>query len=91
MAAQRKSSIRKIDFRRRTVVILKSIEDGTIDPYEGYRSLYTLWCANNAALQELRPLFRMPGIEPDGTFSATEEFRSQVRELAREILPLLIE
>jgi len=46
-----------------------------------------LWCGNNAAVQELRPLFRIPGIEPDGQLSANEEFRTTVQKVATEILP----
>jgi hypothetical protein len=38
---------------------------------------------NNAAVQELRPLFTMDGIEPDGLLSVTEEFREQVLSLAK--------
>jgi len=34
-----------------------------------------LRCNNNAAVQELRPLFTMDGIELDGLLSVTEEFR----------------
>jgi hypothetical protein len=48
-------------------------------------------CANNAAIQELRPLFRMEGIEPEGCFSVTAEFREQVLTLAKEILPQISE
>jgi hypothetical protein len=51
---------------------------GKADAYEGYRHLYSLLWANNMALQELRPLFRMDGIEPDGRISVIEEFREAV-------------
>ena len=69
--------------------ILKSLSEGKKDAYEGYRALYVLWCSNNAAVQELRPLFRMPGIEPDGLLNVTDDFRAQVRSLAVQILPLM--
>ena len=59
---------------------------GTADVYKGYRRLYGLWCSNDAAVQELRPLFRMEEIEPDGRLSVTEEFRQEVLSLAKQIL-----
>jgi hypothetical protein len=46
-----------------------------------------LWCANNAALQELRPLFRIEGIEADGHIIVTTEFEEQVVSLANQFLP----
>jgi hypothetical protein len=48
------------------------------DVYEAYQGLYQLWCSHNSAVQELRPLFQMPGIEPNGRLSITEDFRRQV-------------
>ncbi|HET6932728.1 MAG TPA: hypothetical protein VFI45_20550, partial [Candidatus Acidoferrum sp.] len=57
--------------------------------YEQYRTLYKLWCSNNSALPELKPLFRISGIEPDGTFTVSDEFRATVRGLASQILPLM--
>jgi hypothetical protein len=46
-----------------------------------------MWCANNAALQELRPLFRLEGIDPDGCLSITAEFREKVLSAANMVLP----
>jgi len=66
--------------------ILRDLVAGKTDVYDGYRRLYLLWCSNNAALQELRPLFRMNGIEPDGRISATAEFQERVLSLAKKIL-----
>jgi hypothetical protein len=60
---------------------------GKADVYEAYRRLYGLWCANNAALQDLRPLFRMEGIEADGHIIVTTEFQAKVVSLANQILP----
>jgi hypothetical protein len=69
--------------------LLRDVVAGKADAYQAYRSLYGLWCSNNAAVQELRPLFTMDGIEPGGLLSVTEEFREQVLSLARRILPQL--
>lgn len=85
VSPKRKTQIRRQAHRQRARAILSSIADGTLDPYEGYRALYHLWCANNAAVPELRPLFRMPGIQPDGILSVTDEFRTEVRALAARI------
>jgi len=69
--------------------LLKVIASGEAEVYSAYRSLYGLWSDHNAALQELRPLFRIPGIDADGTLSVTKEFEAQVRSLAASILPTL--
>jgi hypothetical protein len=68
------------------IELLQDLVAGKADAYHTYRRLYLVWCANNAALQELRPLFRMAGIEPDGRISVTVEFREKVLSTARTIL-----
>jgi hypothetical protein len=69
--------------------LLQAIASGEAEVYSAYRSLYGLWSDHNAALQELRPLFRIPGIDADGPLSATKEFEAQVQSLAAAILPTL--
>jgi len=69
--------------------LLRGLASGSSDAYETYRSLYHLWCTQNSAVQELRPLFRIPGIEPDGRLSVTEAFKGQVRSSAIAILASL--
>jgi hypothetical protein len=86
--------ISKIKGRRRATrqaakEYLESVAFGDADVYLTYRSLYGLWCRNNAAVEELRPLFRIDGVDPDGKLSVTDEFRERVRSLARNILPQL--
>lgn len=63
--------------------LLRDVVAGKADTYQAYRSPYRLWCSSNATVQELRPLFTMDGIEPDGLLSVTEEFREQVLSLAK--------
>jgi hypothetical protein len=89
MSPVSKRALRRATDRKRANAILESLSKGTGDVYESYRALYGLWCSNNSAVQELRPLFRIPGIEPDGTLSVTDEFKKTVRALAGEILPLV--
>lgn len=69
--------------------LLQGLVSGTADTYEAYRKLYRIWCTHNSAVQELRPLFRIPGIEPDGRLSVTEDFKRQVQSVAISVLPNL--
>lgn len=87
MSPVRKTTLRRSRVRKHTEALLRSLSEGSIDAYEGYRRLYGVWCSYNAAVLELRPLFRMPGIEPDGRLSVTDAFRAEVRSLAGQILP----
>jgi hypothetical protein len=60
---------------------------GEIEGYIGYRRLYQYWCDHNSAVPELRPMFSIPNISPDGVFSVTDEFNEQIISIALEILP----
>jgi hypothetical protein len=85
MSPKSKIGLRRLQSRQAAKSLLQDLTAGRTDPYEAYRRLYIVWCRNNAAIQELRPLFRMTGIEP-GAMSVTEEFRGQVVSMAKEIL-----
>ena len=82
--------LRRIRDRKRMKTLLELLVRGGGDSYETYRALYALWCSNNAAVPELKPLFRIPGIEPDGAISITEKFKKTVQSLAKEILPSVL-
>jgi hypothetical protein len=69
--------------------LLRGLASGASNVCETYRNLYHLWCTQNSDLEELRSLFRIPGIEPDGQLSVTEEFKNQVRSSAIAILASL--
>ena len=86
MSPLRKSKARKVAAREKARELLTSLINGERDVYEAYRGLYGLWCSNNAAVQELSPLFRMPGVEADGRFSITEEFRKEAVRISQTIL-----
>lgn len=90
MSPIRKTTLRRTQDRKRAEIILKSLSEGGIDVYEGYIELYSVWCSNNAAVPELRPLFRIPGVDPGGALSVTDDFRTEVRSLATQILPLIL-
>jgi hypothetical protein len=87
MSPPRKTSLRRAASRERARQLLQAVAERKEDAYVGYRQLYGLWIGNNAAVPELRPLFRIPGIDANGTFSVSEEFRNLVVELSTEILP----
>jgi len=78
----RKALLRKVADRVKAKALLDDVVSGELDAYEGYRRLYALWCSSNAALQELRPLFRIEGISPDGPLGVTDDFRKQVVEVS---------
>jgi hypothetical protein len=84
-----KVELRRLASRQEAAELLQNLIAGEVEAYQAYRGLYGLWCSNNAAVQELRPLFRIDGIEPDGPLSVNEEFREQVLSLAKQILPQL--
>jgi hypothetical protein len=73
---------RKKSSRLAAAELLRGIVTGTADVYESYRQLYGIWCHSNAAVQELRPLFRIVGVEPDGRLSVSLDFERKVQLLA---------
>jgi len=87
MSPPRKSALRRAACRDKVRKILSAIAKGEVETYVGFRQLYGWWIGNNAAVQELRPLFRIPGIEADGAFSVTPQSKETVVKLAIEILP----
>ena len=82
---------RRLAARRAATEALRDLIALNGDPYIAYRKLYDLWCGNNAAVEELRPLFRIEGISPDGALSVTTSFASEIQRLAARILPLIEE
>jgi hypothetical protein len=59
---------------------------GSLDPSEGYRLLHELYLGSDGLLAELKPMFRLPGIQPEGHLPADEEFNAAVRSAAAEWL-----
>jgi hypothetical protein len=86
---RRKAEARRIASRERAHLLLQAVAAGDIDAYEGYRALFGVYCSNSAALEMIKPLFRMDGVDPDGVFSVTDDFRSDVVALAQDLLPLI--
>jgi hypothetical protein len=86
VSPQNKAQIRKEAVREKAKSLLASIASGDLETYVGYRQLYGIWTSSNAAVPELRPLFGIPGVEPDGALSVTDDFRSRVLSIVREVL-----
>jgi len=78
--------LRRLATRKACISLLEEMISGQIEVYVGYRRLYRYWCGHNSAVQELRPMFSIPGLEPDGILSVTEGFNAQIASIAREIL-----
>ncbi len=78
---------RRLASRNEAKALLQQLLSEQSDVYLSFRQLYGLWCGNNAAVQELRPLFRMSGMDPDGQLSVTPEFETKVKSFAADILP----
>ena len=55
--------------------VLQMIVDGSHDPYEGYREVHGIYVGTSGLAEKLKPLFRLPGVEPDGTLHVNENFR----------------
>jgi hypothetical protein len=89
VSSVRKTVLRRERDRERALAILKTLSEGNGDAYMCYRELYGLWVSNNTAMLELRPLFRMADIDPDGALSVTDSFKTEIRSLAVQILPLI--
>jgi len=87
MTPVRKTEIRRAASREKARKLLGLLINSDRDVFEAYQGLYQLWCSHNSAVQELRPLFRMPGIVPNGRLSITEAFRRQVVAISRSVLP----
>jgi|SRR5580692_8658875 hypothetical protein len=86
MSPVRKTVVRRNQCRERAGAILRTLSQGSGDVYLCYRELYSLWTSNNAAVLELKPLFRIPGIEPDGALSVPDSFKAEVRSIAAQIM-----
>lgn len=59
-------------------------EEGTItDLGTGYRRIYRIYLGSSGLAEELKPFFRLPGIEQlDGFLQVNDEFRALIRRLA---------
>jgi hypothetical protein len=82
----KKSKAKAAVSREKARTLLAALISGDGDPYEAYTGLYQLWCSHNSAVQQLRPLFRIPGADPAGRMSLTEEFRREVVAISHTLI-----
>ena len=78
--------LRRLATRDASKSLLEQMVAGEIEVYIGYRRLYRYWCSHNSAVEELRPMFNIPNLSPDGILSVTNDFNEQIISIAREIL-----
>jgi hypothetical protein len=83
---RRRSTARRLRTLVRARRVLQTIVDGSRDPYEGYRELYGMYVDSSGLLKELKPLFHLPGIYPDGPIQVNDEFRRTVIAAAEDRL-----
>ena len=89
MTPARKIALRRQKSRARAKEIVTAIASGKEYVAEDYLALYAEYAANPAALEEIKPLFRIPGIDPGGRFSVDDYFNKTVKMLAAGILSTL--
>lgn len=88
MIHNRKARIaaRRSEALERARRVLQEVVNGSIDAYEGYRRVYAIYVGTSGLAEELKPFFRLPGIEPEGFLHVDDEFRATIRRLAGEWL-----
>jgi hypothetical protein len=89
MTPVRKIEIRRQKSRARAKEILKTIASGKEYIAEDYIELYSEYVSNPAALEEIKPLFRIDRIDPVGSFSVDDYFNTTIKTLAADILSKL--
>jgi hypothetical protein len=83
---RRRSTQRKTRALEDARTVLQEVVNGKLDPYEGYRHVYSIYVGTSGIAEELKPLFRLPGIDPDGHINVDDAFRRLVVTSAAEWL-----
>jgi len=86
MSPLRKIEIRRRRSRARAKEILTIIASEKDYIAEDYIALYAEYASNPAALEDIKPLFRIPEINPAGSFSVDEYFNTTIKTLAADLL-----
>jgi hypothetical protein len=86
MTSVRKIALRRQKSRARAKEILAVIASAKAYIAEDYLALYAEYVSNPAALEEIKPMFRIPGIDPGGRFGVDDHFNTTVKSLAVELL-----
>lgn len=86
MTPIRKIKVRREKSRARAKEILTVIASGKEYIAEDYLALYGEFASNPAALEYIKPLFRIPGIDAAGRFSVGKHFNKIIKTLAVDLL-----
>ena len=78
ISRRRQSTERRLGSLDEARLVLRAIADGSRDPYEGYREVYGIYLDSSGAVEELKPLFRLPDIYPDGPIHVDDQFRRTI-------------
>lgn len=82
----RKSFDKRVKSLERAREVLRAITSGHRDPYEGYREIYGIYLDASGMVDELKPLFRLPDIHPDGPIRVDDKFRQTILAAANDWL-----
>jgi hypothetical protein len=66
--------------------LVHQIVNGTGDLYVHYMGLFAIWCGYASWHEDLRPFFRIDGVDAGASFSIDDAFKEKVRSLAMEWL-----
>jgi hypothetical protein len=88
MIHNRKARIaaRRAEVVQKAPLVLQEVANGSLNAYEGYRTVYDIYLSSSGLAEELKPFFRLPGIKPDGFLHVNDDFRAMTRRLADEWL-----
>jgi hypothetical protein len=64
-----KAKLRRRLRREKARQLLEDLVAGKADVFWAYGRLFSLWDGNDPIWGTLRPLFKIPGIDPSGSFS----------------------
>ena len=83
---RRRSTERRLRALEKARLVLEAVADGSRNTYEGYREVYAIYIDTSGLVEELKPLFRLPGVYPDGPITVDDDFRRTVIAAATDWL-----
>jgi hypothetical protein len=86
MSSAKKIKLRRQKSRGRAKELLSAIASGKEYIAEDYLALYGEFTSNPSALEEIKLLFRIAGIEPSGRLSVDDYFNKTIKTLAADLL-----
>ena len=77
-----RNEAKRADWIQKARTVLEQMTDGTLDCWEGYRRVYGIWLSSSGRADELRPLFQIPNIHPDGCLDINDSVKISRAALA---------